>query len=126
MGAQLSELKQVIERGHRYPVVIGANSRKDRRLIVLFPLPVEYSTTHGGNNPVRIRKVQVTVVSPSSLELMTAFDEVVESVQNVRLETAGEYASTVKLSHDDFGATALEDRLEDGRIYSYMTLEWSE
>ena len=126
MGAQLSELKKVIEAGQSFPVVIGATSRKDPRMVVLFPLPVEYSTTHGGNNPLRVRKVQVTVVSPSALETMTALDSVAEAVQNVRLESSGEYASTVKVSTDDFGAVALEDRLESGRIYSYMTLEWSE
>ena len=95
-------------------------------MVVLFPLPTEYSMTSAGNNTLRIRKVQATITAPSALEAMSLQDEVVESVQNLRLKSAGDRASTVKVSTEDFGGVAVEDRLEDGRVYSYVTLEWSE
>lgn len=95
-------------------------------MVVLFPMPAEYDMTSAGNNNIKIRKVQATITAPSALEAIVLQDMTVEAVQNLRLKSAGDRASTVRVSTEDFGGVAVEDRLEDGRVYSYVTLEWSE
>jgi len=126
IGGQIAELQKFLASKMPVPVILGATTRKDARMIVLFPLPTDYTMTSAGNNTLKIRKVQATILSPSALETMSLQDQLVEAVQNLRLSSAGDRASTVKVSTEDFGGVAVEDRLEDGRIYSYVTLEWSE
>lgn len=126
IGGQIAELQKVLSSALTVPVVVGATQQKDPRMVVLFPLPTDYDMTSAGNNTLRIRKVQATILSPSALETMSLQDDLVDAVQNLRLSSSGGRASTVKVSSEDFGGVAVEDRLEDGRIYSYMTLEWSE
>ena len=126
IGGQIAGLQQFLASVLPIPVILGATARKDPRMVTLFPLPTEYNMTAAGNNSIRIRKVQATIVAPSALETMSLQDELVNAVQNFRLLSAGDRASTVRASTEDFGGVALEDRLEDGRVYSYVTLEWSE
>ena len=126
MGGQLEELQTYLAQAVRTPVYIGATNAKQPRMLVLFPLPTEYDMTSAGNNTLRIRKCQLTVSTPSALETMSIFDDVVAVLQNYRLDSTGTQGSTVKVSPDDFGAVTVADRIEDGQVYSYMTLEWSE